>query len=93
MITVLKTLVRQLRDDDQLTVNDLDAIQGEQERVTHFLNAIEGLQFARGPLLVVVTVDELDGLLDRSRGDCLPDLSVTTRSEAFQDGVARNRFA
>ena len=64
----MRLRIGQLGDDDQLAVDDLDPLQGEEERVADLLDAVERLQLAGGAALVEAAEDDLDRL-GQSAGD------------------------
>ena len=72
----------QLGDDDQVAVDQLDAFQREQEGMADLLDAVQGGQFAGGPLVVVAAVNDLDGLGESAGGVGLPDFAVAAGADA-----------
>ena len=82
----------QLGDDHQLTVDDLNAFERQQERVTHVLDAVQRLKFAFGAIFVEVAVNELDGLDESARRIGRPDFAVTAGAQAGDQPVASDRF-
>src|SRR5207249_1563756 len=90
-------LIRQLHDDDQLAIDILDTIQGEDKRMADFFDTIECLPFLLGVDSVHVerfeiAVDELDGLEETAGGLALPDLAEAAAAERFQEPVAGDRL-
>ena len=82
----------QLGDDDQVAVDPLDAFQRQQEGVADLLDAVQGGQFPRRPLVVAAAVNDLDGLGQSAGGVGLPDLAIAAGAQSLADQVARDRF-
>jgi len=60
---------------------------------TALLDPVQRLQLARGPIVVEVAVDELDGLHQVARRLRAPDFAVAADADTFLDDVSRYRFA
>ena len=73
----------QLGDDDQVAVDQLDALQREQEGVADLLDAVQRGQFPRRPLVVVAAVDDLDGLGESAGRVGLPDFAIAAGADAL----------
>src|SRR5262249_19148068 len=83
----------QLHDDEELAVDDVVALQGEDVGVAYGLDAAERLQLLLGALplvagLLEVAVDELDGLEQPARGLGLPDFTEAAAAQALDEPVA-----
>jgi hypothetical protein len=96
-VGVVQAAVRQLHDDDQFAVRDLDAIQGKDERVANLLDALQGTEFLLGAGAlhvegVEVAEDEFDGLEEAAGGLALPDLAEAAAAEGADEAVAGDGF-
>ncbi len=57
------------------------------------LDPLERLQLAGGALIVEITVDQFDRLLQAAGRFCLPDLAIAARPDPLDQSVAGNRLA
>ncbi len=87
-VAIFQAAVGQLGDDHELAVDHLDPLQRQQERVADLFDALERFQFARGPHLVQLAVDELDGLDQPAGRVGLPDLAIAAGADAFLELVS-----
>ena len=94
----MQVLVGQLHDDDELAVDDLEPLDGQDERVADRLDAVERLVLLLGRLVVLassaveVAEDELDRLVDAARRLALPHLAEPAAAEPLDQAVARDRL-
>src|SRR5262249_33783002 len=77
---------------DELAVDDLDAVHGQDERVADLLDAVEGLELllGAGPVHVEgveVAEDELDRLEQPARGLALPGLAEAATPQGLDQAV------
>src|SRR5205823_3156826 len=79
--TVLETHVGQLGDDDELALYDLESFQGEQEGVANLLDSVERLELPSRPLVVEVSVYELDRLGQAAGRLNAPDFSIAAYAD------------
>jgi hypothetical protein len=97
LVTRFEVAVGQLHDDEELTLDDVEAFQRQDVRVTDRLDAAEGLQLlghgaAVGADGLHVAVDDLDGLVQAARRFTLPDLAEAAASEEFEQAIAWYRL-
>ncbi len=97
LIAVVQALVRHFHDDDQLALDDLDAVHGEDEGMADFLDAVEGVQLLFGPGAVdveriEVAEDELDRLEQAARRLAFPDFAEAAAAERLDQAIARDRL-
>ena len=94
---VHEALVCQFHDNNQLSVDQFDALHRQQERMAKRLDVLNGLQFFDSRHSVAeqeaaFALDKLDGLVQTSGSLTLPDLSETTTPQWFDQPIARYRF-
>src|SRR5262249_9214971 len=94
---VPQVAVGQLHDDDELAVDDVVALEREDERMADGLDSAEGLEFLFGAVAVVagrfeVAEDELDGLVDAPGRLALPDLAKAAPAQPLDEPVAGYGF-
>src|SRR5438132_9179766 len=92
-----QVLVRKLRDNYQLALDDLDAIDGKQEGMADGLDMLDGAELflgagAVGFETIEVAVDELDGFEDAAGGFAFPDFTEAAAPERFQKLIPRKGF-
>src|SRR5262249_4819440 len=97
LVGVVQALVGQLHYDDQLALNDFDALVGEDEWVADFLDALEGLELLLGAHAfrierVEIAVDEFDGFVKFTGRNALPNSAVASAAERLDELVAGNRL-
>src|SRR5262249_52995645 len=87
-----QTAIRQLGNDQELVVDDLDALEGEEEGMADRLDALEGLELLFGARFVEVAVNDLERLGQSAGRRCLPDLAEPARAQALDKLVASDNF-
>src|SRR5262249_62395902 len=97
VVPVPQAAVGQLHDDDELTVDDLESLERQDERVTDRLAPVQrlvlllrGLPFV--PDALHVAKDELDGLVHPSGRFGFPDLAEPAAAQPLEQAVAWNWF-
>src|SRR5207248_3741131 len=85
--------VGQLGDDHQLTVYDLEQLDGKDEGVADVDDALEGFEFLGGARTLVVrgvevAVDEFDRLEQAARRFRLPDFAEAAAAQALDEPIA-----
>src|SRR5207244_4508557 len=94
---VVEAAIGQLHDDDQLALDDLDAVDRQDERMADGLDEVERPQLLLGAVGVGVQSlggiagDELDGLEEVAGRNALPDLAEAALTKRFDQAVAGER--
>jgi len=89
---VLQAALCQLGDDQQLSVDDLDPLQREEERMADPLDAVERFEFAGRAVLVQEAVDELDRFGELAGGFGRPHFAIATRPDPLHKLIAGDRL-
>ena len=94
---IVEALVRQLHDDDEFALQDLNLIHRQNERMANGLDPFDRFEFLLG--LRGVAVDrvqvaehELHRFVDAAGGDALPHFAEAACAERFDESIAGNRF-
>jgi len=89
----MQAAVGQFHHDEQVAVDDLDAVHRQQERVADRLDVLEGAQLLGGAVGGVAEVaaparDELDRLDEATGRFALPDLAEAAFAQRLEQAVA-----
>src|SRR5262249_50499004 len=87
----------QLHDDGQVAFDFIDALDGQHERMPHFLDALHGLVLLLGPVGVAVhgvqvAVNEFDRFENVARRQAFPDFPESPGAQGVDEAVTRNRL-
>ena len=94
---LVQVLVGQLGNDDQLALDALDAVDGEEKGMADGLDVLDGSQLFFGVnaadlQAVEGAVDELDRFVDAAGGLALPDLAEAAASQGRQKSITAQGF-
>jgi hypothetical protein len=90
--TVLHAVVCQFGDYQQPTVDNFDAFQRQQERMSHGTHVVKRSQLVRRTLFVLLAKDELDRFGQAAGRFGAPNLAVAAGAQALEQPVAGKRF-
>jgi hypothetical protein len=92
----LEAAVSQLGDDDEVAGDDLDALDGKEERMAKAFDVLQGPELPVGaagvPVEARVALDELDGLAQPGGRPALPNLAEAALAQRFEQAIAGDRF-
>src|SRR5262249_43010956 len=94
LVAVMEVAVGKLHDDDQLALDDLYLLGGQDEGVAQALDAVQRAFLLLGAGAVdvegvEVAEDELDGLEEPAGRLTLPDLAEAAAAQGLDQAVAR----
>src|SRR5690349_14675278 len=93
----MQSAVGVLHDDDEFAVDFECLLDGADERMAHFLDALERLVLLVGANTFIVhgiaiAVDEFDGFDPSAGGLALPNFTEAARAQGFNEAIPRDGF-